>query len=91
MSLIGHGEGGLIAPLVAADDSSLGGIVFMAARRVRVPVLILHGETDRQATAAQADELDAALRASGNQRVTVRVFPATNRLFLADSSGNWAG
>lgn len=152
VGLIGHSEGGLIAPLVAAEDSTLGGIVLMAAqawtgrrviehqnryvleqspqlspagrdsalraamrsvdsaavgnawlgyflahdplavaRRVRVPALILHGATDRQVTAAQADDLAAALRAGGNARVTVRVFPETNHLFLADSSGNWAG
>lgn len=152
LALIGHSEGGLIAPLVAAEDSSLGGIVLMAApawsgrrviesqnryllesapqltpaqrdsilrtamptvdsvaagspwlsfflahdplpvaRRVRVPVLILHGETDRQVTVAQADELAAALRSEGNRRVTVRVFPGTNHLFLADSSGSWVG
>jgi len=61
------------------------------ARRVRTPVLILQGATDRQVTAEQADTLAAALRAGGNRRVTVRVFPETNHLFLADPDGSPAG
>jgi fermentation-respiration switch protein FrsA (DUF1100 family) len=35
------------------------------ARRVGVPVLILHGATVRQVTAEQAEELAAAFRAGG--------------------------
>jgi alpha-beta hydrolase superfamily lysophospholipase len=57
------------------------------ARRLRVPVLILQGETDRQITVEQAEELGAAVRASGNGDVTVRVFPALNHLFLPDADG----
>jgi dipeptidyl aminopeptidase/acylaminoacyl peptidase len=150
LGLVGHSEGGIIAPMIAAEDSSLRGIVLMAApawagrrviesqnqyllesspelspqqrdsllqvsmrlvdsagaiapwlrffqhydplpvaRRVRVPVLILHGATDRQVTAEQAEELAAALRAGGNRDVTVRVFAGTNHLLLADSVGHW--
>lgn len=151
LGLIGHSEGGIIAPMIAASDTSLRGIVIMAgpawtgrrvvewqnayvlatsaqvapsqrdslltasmriadaamqrdawgrffasydplptARRVKAPVLVLHGETDQQVTVAQAGELAAALRAGGNRDVTVRTFPATNHLFLADSVGHWA-
>ena len=147
--LIGHSEGGLIAPMVAATDTGLFAIVLMAgpsqkgrtileyqirngitntatlsaaqkdsalrgvpqtidslaahspwmkfffdhdplvtARRVKVPTLILQGETDRQVTAAQAEELAAALRAGGNRDVTVRLFPRANHLFLEDADGN---
>ena len=57
------------------------------ARRVKQPVLILQGLTDRQVTPEQADSLAVAFRAGGNTAVTVRKFPATNHLFLADSSG----
>jgi dienelactone hydrolase len=57
------------------------------ARRLRAPVLILQGATDRQVTADQAGELQAAIRAGGNRDVTVRVFPALNHLFLADPAG----
>lgn len=60
------------------------------ARRVRVPVLILQGDTDRQATPEQADTLAAAFRAGGNPDVTVQTFPETNHLFLADPVG-WSG
>lgn len=152
LGLVGHSEGGLIAPMVAAQDTTLRGIVLLAgpahtgrriiayqnrygvqhssaitaaqrdsvlraaahsvdsmsalqpwlrffldydpkttARRVKTPVLVLQGATDRQVTAEQADTLAAALRAGGNRRVTVRVFPATNHLFLADPDGNPAG
>jgi fermentation-respiration switch protein FrsA (DUF1100 family) len=60
------------------------------ARRVAtVPVLILHGETDRQVTVGQAHELAAAFRAGGNGDVTTRTFPGTNHLFLGDPDGYW--
>ncbi len=51
-------------------------------------MLILQGETDQQVTPEQADTLAAAFRAGGNRDVTVRKFPATDHLFLADSVGN---
>jgi hypothetical protein len=56
-------------------------------RRVKAPVLILQGATDRQVTAEQAPELAAALRAGGNRDVTVRVLPDVNHLFLRDPVG----
>lgn len=152
IALVGHSEGGLIAPIVAAEDQKLRGIVLLAgpsqtgrqiltyqnrfrfeadtslsaaardsavieamagvdsaalnspwlatflshdpvatAKRVRVPVLILHGETDRQVTAEQAPALAAAFKAGGNKDVTVKVFPNTNHLFVEDASGSPAG
>jgi len=150
LGLIGHSEGAIIAPMIAATDTGLRGIVLMAgpawpgrrvvesqnayaigrapqvplserdslllasmriadstmrndpwwrffashdpvatARRVRVPVLILHGETDRQVTVEQSRELAAALGEGGNRDVTVRTFPRANHLFVADSVGFW--
>ncbi|HEX3160353.1 MAG TPA: alpha/beta fold hydrolase [Gemmatimonadaceae bacterium] len=141
LALLGHSEGGLVAPMVAANDSALGAVVLLAgpaypgrrilesqlqdeiradasragaqldsmlasspwmrffgsydplptARRVRVPVLILHGTTDKQVTPEQADTLAAAIRSGGNRAVTVRLIPATNHLFLADTSGAPSG
>jgi len=152
LGLMGHSEGGLIAPMVAATDPTLAGIVLMAgpaytgrrilafqqryavdhapsltpaeretalartdsagramaqksawlrffmaydplptARSVRVPVLILQGETDQQVTPEQADTLAAAFKAGGDPDVTLRKFPATNHLFLPDPDGNPAG
>ncbi|MDE3127777.1 MAG: alpha/beta fold hydrolase [Gemmatimonadota bacterium] len=149
LGLVGHSEGGMIAPMVAATDPRLRGIVLLAgpaytgrrilayqqrnavdnakslspaertralaesdsatralaeksgwlrffmdydplvtARKVRVPVLIVQGETDQQVTPEQADTLAAAFRAGGDRDVTVREFPATDHLFLADSSGD---
>jgi dipeptidyl aminopeptidase/acylaminoacyl peptidase len=61
------------------------------ARTVHTPVLILQGATDRQVSADQANVLAQAFRAGGNTDVTVRVFPETNHLFVADPSGNPTG
>lgn len=57
------------------------------ARALQVPVLILHGETDRQVPVAHAAELAEALGARGAP-VAVQTFAATNHLFLADSVGD---
>ena len=62
-----------------------------AARRVHAPVLIIQGETDRQVPASQARTLAAAMRAAGNQRVTLRIFPRMNHLMLDDPSGDPRG
>jgi uncharacterized protein len=149
LGLVGHSEGGLIAPMIAAADTTLAGIVLIAgpsrtgrdiiayqqrfaidrsgldpaardsaftavqeqteqlaertpwlryfldheplatARRVRrTPVLVLHGETDRQVTVNQAQELAGAFRAAGNPDVTVRTFPDVNHLLLRDPDGS---
>ncbi|HWA56690.1 MAG TPA: alpha/beta fold hydrolase [Gemmatimonadales bacterium] len=146
--LIGHSEGGIIAPMLAAEDRRIAGIVLLAgpgkpgaailrdqarwpvltdstlsaadratklaaadssvradsgaagawfqwfyhydplptARRVTQPTLILHGAVDRQVSAGQADTLARAIRAGGNRRVTVKVFPQLNHLFLVSMS-----
>ena len=62
------------------------------ARTLRTPpVLLMQGETDRQVTAGQADELAAAIRGAGNPSVTVHRLPETDHLFLPDASGDPAG
>jgi fermentation-respiration switch protein FrsA (DUF1100 family) len=61
----------------------------IVARRVKTPVLILQGATDRQVAPSEAEKLAAALRAGGNSHVTVRVFPQTNHLFVADATGGF--
>jgi uncharacterized protein len=50
-------------------------------------VLVLHGETDRQVTVEQADQLGYAFSRAGNPDVTVRTFPAVNHLMLPDPDG----
>ncbi len=57
------------------------------ARRVAGPVLILHGETDRNVPVAHAEILAAAIREGGNRDVTVRILPGHNHLFLEDPDG----
>ena len=150
VALVGHSEGGMIAPMIAESDPKLRAIVLMAgnaspgreilraqqvyaidsmahltgaaretalaqsaratdslaasapwmkfflehdpsavARNVKTPVLILQGATDRQVPASEAEKLAAAFRAGGNSRVTVRVFPQTNHLFVADATGGF--
>lgn len=151
VGLVGHSEGGIIAPMVAESDPRLRAIVLMAgsastgrdilraqqvyavdtmykitgpardaalaqsraatdslatsspwmawflsydpttaARRVKTPTLILQGETDHQVPASEAAKLAAALRAGGNSSVTVRLFPETNHLFVADKIGGFS-
>jgi dipeptidyl aminopeptidase/acylaminoacyl peptidase len=150
VGIVGHSEGGLIAPMVAASDSTLRAIVLMAgfaspgreiiasqqmyvvdtvahltgdqrsaalaqyrratdslarvvpwwnellaydpaptARRVTASVLILHGETDHQVPLPEAEKLAGAFRAGASRSVTVRTFPATNHLFVADATGSF--
>ena len=152
LGLVGHSEGGMIAPMVAANDPKLRAIVLMAgpahsgrailkyqqeyaadsmmhltgtkrdsamremaskldsaavtepwirffldydpiatAKRVKQPVLILQGATDRQVTPEQAPELAAAFRSGGDNDVTMKAFPSTDHLFLADPVGNPSG
>jgi dienelactone hydrolase len=151
IGLVGHSEGGMIAPMVAVGDRRLRAVALLAApawsgvrvsdhqlrevwraaglteeqmveaaaandvlreemaartpwlrfwldhdplpaaRRLRLPVLILQGETDRQVTAGQAHELAAAIREGGNRDVTVRVFADVNHLFLHDPDGTPQG
>ncbi|MBI1809497.1 MAG: alpha/beta fold hydrolase [Gemmatimonadetes bacterium] len=152
LGLVGHSEGGLIAPLVATTEPGLAGIVLFAgpayrgidiihfqqrnafehdtamaklnrdslakkaaatldsaaakdvwlkffltydpiatARKVKVPVLVLQGQTDQQVTYEQAEKLGAALREGGDKDVTVKVFPEMNHLFIHDPDGNPAG
>ncbi len=150
IGLVGHSEGGVIAPMVAATDPQLRAIVLMAAtaspgreivaeqnrfsidsvqhlqgarrdsalafakrgvdslaaqqpwlkffldydplvvaRRVKIPVLILQGETDRQVPPSEAEKLGAAFRSASTSTVTVRMFPQTNHLFVADANGSF--
>jgi uncharacterized protein len=150
--LLGHSEGGLIAPMVAAEDANLRGIVLLAGpaytgrrileyqagaaigqltgktaaerdsllranmatldnigtdqpwmryfrdydpvatlRKVKVPVLVIHGATDRQVTAEQAEVIGQTLRGAGNSDVAVHVLPDVNHLFLQDPVGGAAG
>jgi len=145
IGLVGHSEGGTIAPMVAASDSAIAGVVILGgtvskgrdiitfqqrfvvdsmahlmgqqreaalaeyartldsaatatpwwkffldydgtatARRVRAPVLILHGEKDYQVPVAEAEKTASAVRGGGNRDVSVRVFPGANHLFLPD-------
>jgi alpha/beta superfamily hydrolase len=58
------------------------------ARKVSKPaILILTGETDRQADPKQVDDWVAAFKASGNPDVTGRVLPGLNHLFVPDPDG----
>ena len=152
IAVLGHSEGGLIAPIIAASDPRLAAAVLLAGpsqrgrdildfqfrygiehdtliplakrdsafratragfdstagrqawmkyfqeydpvptlRKVKQPVLILQGATDRQVTAEQAEAIAREMRGTGNRTVTVRVYPDRNHLFLPDTSGNPAG
>ncbi|MET0555647.1 MAG: dienelactone hydrolase family protein, partial [Vicinamibacteria bacterium] len=62
-----------------------------AARRLRMPVLILHGTTDRAVDPADASMLESAIRDAGNVRVTRRMFDGVNHHFQRDPVGARAG
>ena len=52
-------------------------------------MLVVHGATDLQVPANDAERLAAALRNGGNTDVTVRVFPGVDHVLLIDRSGDW--
>lgn len=57
-------------------------------RKVSVPVLALLGERDAQVVASQnAPAIEAALKAAGNVRATVRTIPGANHLFQQCKTG----
>jgi dienelactone hydrolase len=151
IALVGHSEGGTIAPMVAATDPRLAAVVLLAgtgytgrriidyqiengvrgggtpealqdsiinaqkrefettaargrwmswfltydplptARRVTQPALILNGATDQQVRPEEARLLEAAMKAGGNTRVTVRILPDQNHFFIADPNGHPEG
>jgi acetyl esterase/lipase len=159
IALVGHSEGGNIAPMIAAADPQIAAIVIMAGsakrgdqisiaqlndlldrdtkmtveeknkqraeqqdairavitgadlskyppmvklpwikefwtydplptiRKVHQPILILHGEFDRQVPSEQGQMLEQAARDAGNKDVTLRVLPKLNHLFLPAATG----
>ena len=61
-----------------------------ALRQVKAATLVVQGATDSQVPVAQADLYAKLIREGGNKDVTVKIFPATNHLFVADSIGDSA-
>lgn len=61
------------------------------ARGVRQPVLLVHGDTDRQVPPEHADELAAVLRAAGAAAVEVQHESDTDHLLLPDHDGDPQG
>jgi hypothetical protein len=57
------------------------------ARQLRMPVLILHGLTDRAVDPEDAALLERAIREGGNPRVERRLFPDVNHHFQRDPVG----
>ena len=61
----------------------------VALRKVKVPVLVMNGDKDVQVIASQnVPEVEKALRAGGNQRVTVRLMPSLNHFFQHAVTGS---
>ncbi len=57
------------------------------ARRLRMPVLILQGSTDRAVSPEDAVLLERAIREGGNRRVERHLFPGVNHHFQRDPVG----
>lgn len=150
VGLIGHSYGGVIAPMVAAEDTKVAAVVLLGAparsfketmryqhryriendpalapargeaalaeamreqqanvaasteawrrsiqerdplltaRRLRMPVLILQGLTDRAVAPEDAAMLERAIRDGGNRRVQRTLFPGVNHHFQRDPIG----
>jgi pimeloyl-ACP methyl ester carboxylesterase len=157
IALIGHSEGAIIAPMVAATDSTVAALVLIAGtatrgdtvlreqleafleaddtrtvadkekaraehretlrkiragehvpgvggaewlrffmeydplvplRKVHQPVLIIHGENDRQVLVHHARDVANALKAAGNDQVELKIFPGLNHLLLPSEHGS---
>jgi uncharacterized protein len=61
-----------------------------AVRAMKQPLLILQGGRDRQVYQEHAALLANAARSAGNSRVTVKVFPTLNHLFLPSKTGSFS-
>lgn len=61
-----------------------------AVRKMKQPLLILQGERDRQVYQEHATLIANAARSAGNSRVTMKVFPTLNHLFLPSKTGAFA-
>jgi dipeptidyl aminopeptidase/acylaminoacyl peptidase len=57
------------------------------ARSVSCPALILHGDRDSNVPVSHAEKLAAAMRAGGNEDVTVEILAGHNHLLLEDPDG----
>jgi hypothetical protein len=66
--LVFAGEGGLIAPMVAAKF----------ARRVHCPTLMSHGGPDLNVPLRSTERMAPAVRSNGNFDVTARIFPGVS-------------
>jgi len=151
LGILGHSEGAVVAPYVAATDSLLRAVVLLAApaytlerinafqrgkrfelggmtpaqaaaevertargaelqaagdpwrgavwkydplpaaRAIRAPVLLVHGESDTRVTADQSDTLAVAVREGGNPDVTVHIVPGVTHFMLRVPGGATSG
>jgi uncharacterized protein len=57
----------------------------ITASLIQIPVLIIHGETDRRVPYADAYKLSNAITANGNSSVEVNILPNHNHLLLKES------
>lgn len=71
--------------------SFLNYIPLPTAQKVFCPVLILHGDKDSHVPVDHAHLLAKAMRISGNNDVTVKIFKNHNHLFLEDPDGRMSG
>ena len=77
----------LAEPLTVRERSFLGIDPLAYARQVRCPALVLQGGSDLTVPPRSAELLATAMRAGGNQDVTVRLFPGVSHSLLPDPVG----
>ncbi|MEO6572978.1 MAG: alpha/beta family hydrolase, partial [Polyangiaceae bacterium] len=107
--VIGHGEGGRLAPELAKEDPTLAGLVIAAAsvksvtsglppsyakslrkyraeeaaRKTKMPVLVVTGDRDSECTATDFRKWKSTLKASPHAET--KLLPGLNHLFVSGS------
>ncbi len=77
----------LAEPLTVRERSFLGIEPLFYARKVHCPALLIHGGADLTVPPRSAELLATAMRAGGNEDVTVRLFPGVSHSLLPDPLG----
>ena len=62
-----------------------------AAKQVTCPALVLHGDKDSHVPVVHSEMVARTMRENGNNKVTVKIFPDHNHLFLKDPNGRMSG
>lgn len=89
IGLIGHSEGGIIAPIAAAQSPDVAFIVLMAGTGLTgEEILYLQGALIAKANGASDEAIEEALIAGGNEHYTIKKLTGLNHMFQTSTSGS---